>query len=77
MAPEQYLILLHNDEWKIKFNGRLYGPYESRDAALEAAIEVAEAMGDIGIGAQVAVLETETNVRTAWTYEEDFTTAAR
>ena len=51
MAYEQYLILLHDDEWKIRFNGRHYGPYESRDAAIEAAIEVAEAMRDIGIDA--------------------------
>lgn len=77
MAHEQYLILLHDDEWKIRLNGRLYGPYESRDAALEAAIEVAHAMGEIGIDAQVAVEDPEATVRTAWTYDQDFTTLAR
>ncbi|MEP7173338.1 MAG: DUF2188 domain-containing protein [Aestuariivirga sp.] len=77
MAHEQYLVLSHNDEWKIRFNGRLYGPYESRDAALETAIEVAHAMGEIGIDAQVAVQDTDANVRTAWTYDQDFTTLAR
>lgn len=77
MAREQYLITRHDDEWKIRFNGRLYGPYESRDAALEAAIEVAHAMGDIGIDAQVVVQDADANVRTAWTYDQDFTTLTR
>jgi hypothetical protein len=77
MAHEQYLILRHDDEWKISFNGRLYGPYESRDAALEAAIEVAQAMGDIGIDAQVAFQDTDANVRTAWTNDQAFTNLVR
>jgi len=77
MAHEKYLILRHDDEWKIRLNGRLYGPYEGRDAALEAAIEVAHAMGEIGIQAQVAVEDAGSNVMTAWTYDQDFTTLAR
>ena len=66
MAQEQYLITCHDNEWKISFNGRLYGPYESRDAAIEAAIEVAQAMGDIGIHAHVAVQDADASVQTAW-----------
>lgn len=77
MAQEQYLILRHEDEWKIRLNGRLYGPYESSEAALEAAIEVAHAMGEIGIDARVAVEDPESTVHTAWTYDQDFTTLAR
>ena len=77
MAYEQYLILRHDDEWKISFNGRLYGPYESREAALEAAIEVAQAMGDIDIDAQVAVEDADFSVHTTWTIDQDFTNVIR
>ena len=77
MAAEQYLIVLDNGEWKITFNGKHYGPYESQEAALEAAIDAAYAMGEIGIDAQVAIQDLDLNVRTAWSYEQDFNTLAR
>jgi hypothetical protein len=77
MAAEQYLIVLDNGEWKITFNGKHYGPYESQDAALEAAIDAAYAMGEIGIDAQVAIQDLDLKVRTAWSYGQDFNTLAR
>ena len=51
MAAEQYLVLCHDGEWKITFNGKQYGPYESQEDAIEAAVEAAYAMGEIGIEA--------------------------
>ena len=77
MAAEQYIILRDNGEWKINFNGKHYGPYESQEAAVEAAIDAAYAMGEIGIDAQVAVQDLDLQVRTAWTYGEDFSISAR
>ena len=77
MAAEQYLILCHDGEWKITFNGKQYGPYESREAALEAAVDAAYAMGEIGIDAQVSIQDPDLQVRTAWTYGENFSTSAR
>ncbi|HUQ38247.1 MAG TPA: DUF2188 domain-containing protein [Aestuariivirga sp.] len=77
MPAEQYLIVRDNGEWKITFNGKQYGPYESQDAAVEAAVDAAYAMGEIGIDAQVAIQDPDLNVRTAWTYGEDFSTLAR
>jgi len=77
MAAEQYLILSDNGEWKITFNGKQYGPYASQEAAVEAAIDAAYAMGEIGIDARVAVQDINLQVRTAWTYGEDFSISAR
>ena len=77
MAAEQYLIVLHNNEWKISFNDKQYGPYDSQEAAVEAAIDAAYAMGEIGIDAQVAVQDPDLKVRTAWTYGQDFSTFGR
>ncbi len=77
MAAEQYLIACDNGEWKITFNGKQYGPYDSQQAALEAAVEAAYAMGEIGIDAQVAVQDPDLKVRTAWSYGEDFSISVR
>ena len=55
MAAEQYIILLHNNEWKISFKEKYYGPYDTGRAAIEADIDAAYAMGEIGIDAQVKV----------------------
>jgi len=49
-----------------------YGPYESREAPVEAAIDAVYAMGEIGIDAQVAVEDLKFQVQTAWAYDGDF-----
>jgi hypothetical protein len=52
MATEQYFIVLHNNEWKISFKEKHYGPYATQAEAIEAAIDAAYAMGEIGIDAR-------------------------
>jgi len=44
MAAEQYFIVLHNNEWKISFKEKLYGPYATQGEAIEAALDAAYAM---------------------------------
>jgi hypothetical protein len=77
MAAEQYIILLHNDEWKISFKDKLYGPFDSERDAVEAAIDAAYAMGEIGIDAQVIVQDPELKLRTEWEYGQNFNTFGR
>jgi hypothetical protein len=77
MAAEQYLIVLHNNEWKISFKDKHYGPYDCQEEAIEAAIDAAYAMGEIGIDAQVVVQDSDLKLRTAWTYGQDFSTFGR
>ena len=72
MAAEQYFILQDNDEWKISFRDKLFGPFDSEIEAIEAAIDAAYAMGDIGIDAEVLVQDTGQKLRTAWSYGQDF-----
>jgi hypothetical protein len=72
MAAEQYFIVLHNNEWKISFKEKHYGPYATQSEAIEAAIDAAYAMGEIGIDAQVLVQDADHKVRTEWTYGQDF-----
>ncbi len=72
MAAEQYFIVQDNNEWKISFRDKHYGPYESQLEAIEAAKDAAYAMGDIGIDAEVLVQDTGQKLRTAWSYGQDF-----
>ena len=72
MATEQYFIVLHNNEWKISFKEKLYGPYATQQDAIEAALDAAHAMGEIGIDAQVLVQDADQKLRTEWTYGQGF-----
>jgi hypothetical protein len=74
MAAEQYFIVLHNNEWKISFKEKLYGPFATQGEAIEAALEAAYAMGDIGIDAQVLVEEADHKLRTEWAYGQSLNT---
>ncbi len=72
MAAEQYFIVNDNNEWKISFKDKHYGPYDTQQDAIEAAKDAAYAMGDIGIDAEVLVQDTDQKLRTAWSYGQDF-----
>jgi hypothetical protein len=77
MAAEQYFILQDNNEWKISFNGRQYGPYDTQQDAIEAAIDAAYAMGDIGIDTEVLVQDGDRKHTTAWSYGQDYYSSGR
>jgi hypothetical protein len=74
---EQYIVLLQNNEWKISFNDKLYGPFDTEHDAVEAAIDAAYAMGEIGIDAQVIVQDANLKHRTEWDYGQNFNTFGR
>lgn len=68
MARDQYFVVIHNNEWKISYNGKHYGPYPTQRAAIRAAVDAAhKAKGD----AQVLVQGTDNKFRTEWTYGND------
>jgi hypothetical protein len=74
MSPEQYTILLQNNEWKISFKDKQYGPYATQSEAIEAAVDAAYAMGEIGIDAVVQVQDADHKLRTEWSYAKNFYT---
>jgi hypothetical protein len=68
MSRAQYFVVLHEGEWKIKFNGKHYGPYNSQRDAIRASVDAAnKAQGD----AQVLVQGVNNQFRTEWTYGRD------
>ena len=42
MLRTQYVVVEHDGTWKIRFDGRHFGPYPNERAAVHAAIEAAE-----------------------------------
>ena len=71
MARAQYFVVLHSNEWKIKFDGQHYGPYTTQAHAIRAAVDAAHNAGQKGHDAQVLVQGTNNQFRTEWTYGND------
>ncbi|KQW47221.1 MULTISPECIES: DUF2188 domain-containing protein [unclassified Ensifer] len=71
MARAQYVVVLHGGQWKISFNGKHYGPYDTQKAAIKEAVDTAHKAGKDGHDAQVLVHGQDNKFRTEWTYGND------
>jgi hypothetical protein len=71
MARAQYVVVLHNNEWKISFEGKHYGPYGTQALAIRAAVDAAHTTGEKGHDAQVLIQGMDNKFRTEWTYGHD------
>ena len=71
MARAQYFVVLHEGQWKIKLDGKHYGPYGTQSAAIKEAIDAAHKSGTNGHDAQVLVQGENNQFRTEWTYGND------
>ncbi|MGN6307143.1 MAG: DUF2188 domain-containing protein [Mesorhizobium sp.] len=71
MARAQYIVVHHNGQWKISYNGQHYGPYDTQKAAIRVAVDAAHKAGKDGHDAQVLVQGQDSRFRTEWTYGHD------
>jgi hypothetical protein len=71
MARAQYFVVLHNNEWKISFEKKHYGPYGTQAIAIRVAVDAAHKTGTQGHDAQVLVQGRDNQFRTEWTYGHD------
>lgn len=71
MARAQYFVVLHQGQWKISFEGKHYGPYDTQRDAIRDAVDTAKKSGDSGHDAQVLVQGENNQFRTEWTYGND------
>lgn len=71
MARAQYFVVLHDGRWKIKLDGKHYGPYTTQRAAIKDAVDAAQKSGNNGHDAQVLVQGENNQFRTEWTYGHD------
>lgn len=71
MARAQYFVVIHEGQWKIKHEGKHYGPYGTQAEAIRKAVDAAHEAGKSGHDAQVLVQGKDTKFRTEWTYGHD------
>jgi hypothetical protein len=71
MARAQYIVVKHQGEWKISFDGQHYGPYTTQRDAIRAAVDTAHKAGQQGHDAQVLIQGENNQFRTEWTYGHD------
>ena len=71
MARAQYVVVRHEGQWKISFESKHYGPYQTQTDAIRAAVDAAHDAGSKGHDAQVLVQATNNQFRTEWTYGRD------
>jgi hypothetical protein len=55
MDRDQYFVVLHEGEWKVKHNGRHSHPYETHAEAIRSAIDAAHSAHREGGLSQVLV----------------------
>jgi len=67
----RYLVLRHEDEWIIKFEGEEYGPYKTEREALLFAIDAAQKLGEGGEQTQVSLADEHGEHRPTWTFGTD------
>lgn len=71
MSRAQYVVVLHQGEWKISLEGKHYGPYRTQGDAVRAAVDAAHKSGRDGLDAQVLIQNEQNKFRTEWTYGRD------
>ena len=49
------LEVVHDGAWRVAFNGREFGPFSNKDAALEAATAAVSRATDLGAEARVVI----------------------
>jgi len=71
MAHHKYFVVLHEGKWKISYDGKHYGPYDTQRLAYLSAAEAAKKAGDKGDQAQVFIQGKDNQFRAEWTYGKD------
>jgi hypothetical protein len=71
MERLQYFVVLHEGQWKITYQSKHYGPYDTQKIAIRVAVDAAHEAGRKGNNAQVLVQGEDNKWRTEWTYGND------
>ncbi|WP_150290545.1 DUF2188 domain-containing protein [Sphingobium estronivorans] len=66
----RYIVLEHEDVWKINLDNRYYGPFPTREAAVESATGTAQKASEAGYPASVLIMRGG-SFETLWTSVAD------
>lgn len=71
MARALFVVVKHEGQWKISYEGQHFGPYKTQRETILAAVDAAYGAGRKGHDAQVLVQDEDNKFRTEWTYGHD------
>ena len=72
MARDVYYVVLHEQQWKVTYHQKRYGPYGTQREAIRAAVDAAHKTGQMSTdGAQVLVQGENHQFRTEWIHGND------
>ena len=66
----RYIVLEHEGVWKINLDNRYFGPFATREAAVENATDTARKAAEGGYPASVLLMH-GTRFETLWTNQAD------
>ena len=66
LPPARYIVINHEGEWKINLDNRYYGPFKTKEIAVDMAIDTAKKAGAAGYPAS-ALLMSGTAFEPLWT----------
>lgn len=66
----RYIVLDHEGVWKINLDNRYYGPFPTREAAVDSATDTARKASDAGYPASVLLMQ-GSSFETLWTSVAD------
>ena len=73
MLRPQFIVVLHDGEWKVRHDGRHFGPFTTERGAILAAIEAAHSAGAHGHEPRVLVEGPNTKkLYVEWTYGDPY-----
>ena len=73
MLRPQFIVLLQDGQWKVRHDGRHFGPFETAQAATVAAIEAAHNEGCHGYEPRVLVEDSNTKrLYVQWTFGDPY-----
>ncbi|MDX3910122.1 MAG: DUF2188 domain-containing protein [Sphingobium sp.] len=65
LPAARYIVINHDGEWKINLDNRYYGPFKTKEIAVDMAIDTAKKAGAAGYPAS-ALLMTGTRFESLW-----------
>lgn len=68
LPPARYIVMNHDGEWKINLDNTYYGPFKTKEIAVDMAVETAKKAGAAGYPAS-ALLMTGTAFEPLWVGE--------
>lgn len=71
MHVAQYFVVFHDSEWRIRYKGTYYGPYDRQKTAISQAIDMALIVGQSGGKAEVLVENEKGEARLEWPLSHD------